>query len=196
MLGPGNCLLILSRRFFFQTNFFFFVVFFVFFFLFLALLLLLRPFVLEENIAYLLGIATPIYFSMAILYLSGHWNDMGKLLYLHITPPLKTMSIVPLIALTIISMTMMVYGFYLVNQAGTKNAIAVRKKWNGVVLYLFFSIVIGLFSTVFPGVPWIMTMTPISILLSQTFFNSKERLNQLVFYFLFIASLVLQWAVK
>ncbi|GBL34432.1 hypothetical protein EMGBS15_00270 [Filimonas sp.] len=155
----------------------------LFFFLFMALLLLLRPFSLEENMAYLLGILTPIYLSLSLVYLSGHWHQLNHLVFLNLTPPLKTMAVFPLILLTVVSISMLVYGLYLVNQAGMKNAISVRKKWNGVVLYLFFACIIGIFSKVFPGVPWILTIAPISIILSQTFLNNKEKYNTFTFYF-------------
>ena len=165
----------------------------LFFFLFLALLLLLRPFVLEENMAYIIGILTPIYLAFALVYLTGHWNDIGKLVFLQLTPPIKTMSILPLVIMTVVSITMFVYGLFLVNQAGIKNAIAVRKKWNGVVLYFFFACFIGIFAKNFPGVPWILTITPISIILSQTFLNNKEKYNTFTFYFLLVAVLAIQW---
>lgn len=163
--------------------------------LFLALLLLLRPFSFEENVAYLLGLLTPVYIGLAIVYLSGHWHDMKQLLFLNLTPPLKTISIRPLMLMTVISMTMLVYGLYMVNQAGSQNAIAVRKKWNAVVIYLFFAMMIGILSHIFPGVPWILAITPISILLSQTFLNRKEKYNTMTFYFLLLAVLVLQWVI-
>jgi hypothetical protein len=165
----------------------------LFVFLFLALLLLLRPFSLEENMAYFLGVLTPVYLSLALIYLSGHWYDLHTIVFLNLTPPIKTMALIPLVMLTVVSTSMLVYGLYLVNQAGIKNAISVRKKWNGVVLYLFFACVIGIFSNVFPGVPWILTMAPISIILSQTFLNNKEKYNTFTFYFLIIVVILVQW---
>ncbi len=165
----------------------------LFFFLFLALLLLLRPFSLEENMAYVLGALTPIYLGLSVVYISGNWHQLHELVYLNLTPPIKTMPVAPLIILTIISISMLVYGLFLVNQAGIKNAISVRKKWNGVVLYLFFGCVIGIFSKAFPGVPWILSITPISIILSQTFLNNKEKYNTFTFYFLILVVMLVEW---
>ena len=143
--------------------------------------------------AYFLGVLTPVYLSLALIYLSGHWYDLHTIVFLNLTPPIKTMALIPLVMLTVVSTSMLVYGLYLVNQAGIKNAISVRKKWNGVVLYLFFACVIGIFSNVFPGVPWILTMAPISIILSQTFLNNKEKYNTFTFYFLIIVVILVQW---
>ena len=103
------------------------------------------------------------------------------------------MAVIPLVILTVVSISMLVYGLFLVNQAGIKNAISVRKKWNGVVLYLFFACLIGVFSKVFPGVPWILTIAPISIILSQTFLNNKEKYNTFTFYFLIMVVILVQW---
>jgi hypothetical protein len=165
----------------------------LFFFLFLALLLLLRPFVLEENLAYILGIVTPFYIAYALIYLSGHSTKLDTITFLNLTPPLKTMPVVPLLIMTVVSISMLMYGLFLVNQAGIKNAIAVRKKWNAVVIYLFFACIIGIFANTFPGIPWILSIPPISIILSQTFLSNKEKYNTFTFYFLILAILALQW---
>ena len=166
----------------------------LFFFLFLALLLLLRPFLLEENIAFILGILTPIYLALSVIFLSDKWHDMKNFVHFNITPPLKTMSITPLLIITIVSITLLVYGLFLTNQAGSKNAIAVRKKWNAVVIYLFFACIAGIFSSVFPGYTWILTVAPISIIVSQTFMHKNERYNAMAFYLVLISILVIQWA--
>jgi hypothetical protein len=164
----------------------------LFFFLFLALLLLLRPFSLEENMAYLLGSLTPVYFLMALLYLLGYWHSTD-LLFFHISLPVHTIPRLQLLILTVLSFGLLVYGLFLINAAGIKNSIAVRKKWNAVVLYMIFAIIAGLFSAYFPGVPWILTMAPISIILSQTFLNNKEKYNTFTFYFLLAMVVVIQW---
>ena len=70
---------------------------------------------------------------------------------------------------------------------------AVKKKWNAVVLYLFVAMGAGIFYPVFPGVPWILTMAPISILLSQAFQHNQEKYNTFTFYFLLAAVLLIQW---
>lgn len=54
-------------------------------------------------------------------------------------------------------------------------------------------IFIGIFAKNFPGVPWILTITPISIILSQTFLNNKEKYNTFTFYFLLVAVLAIEW---
>lgn len=168
----------------------------LFLFVFLAILLLLRPFVFEENIAYILGILTPAYISVCILYITGNWTHLRSFLYLHLTPPVKIIALTPLVVMTVVSISMLVYGLFLINQASIKNAISVRKKWNAVVIYLFFACVIGIFSNTFPGVPWLLTITPISIIVSQTFLNHKEKYNTLTFYFLIAAVIVIQWMLQ
>lgn len=163
------------------------------FFLFLMLLWLLRPFSLEESLAYVLGVCTPFYLGFAAIFLLGHWNDWDNMGAFHLTPPLRTLPVWPLLILTVVSISMLVYGLYMVNQAAPKNTMAVRKKWNGVVLYVFFTCVAGVLAPVFPGVPWIIAITPISILLGQTFLNNTEKYNTFTFYFLLAIVAIVQW---
>ena len=165
----------------------------LFILLFLIILLLLRAFVIEEVLAYLLGILTPVYLCLSIVYLTGYWPHLHEIAFLHLTPPIRTMSIIPLILTSVISITMLVYSLFLLNLAGIKNTMAVRKKWNGVVIYLFFAMLCGIFSAMFPGIPWVITITPISILLCQTFLNNNEKYNTFTFYFLLVAALIIQW---
>lgn len=159
------------------------------FFLFLALLLFFRPFKLQENIAYLLGIVTPIYFLLSILYLS----DSKAVPFLHLTPPIASTHSGKLLLISLVSMVLLVYGLFLTNQNGFKNPIIVRKKWNAVVLYLFFMMLIGVLSRTFPGLPWLLIFAPFSILLSQTFLHNKEKYNTFTFYFLILLILIVQW---
>ncbi len=163
------------------------------FIFFLMTLLILRSFSFKEILAYVFGIVTPFYFALGIVFLTGHWHSVMPHLFLHIYLPLKLISNVQFIILTITSLFLIVHSLYLINQSGIKNPIAVQKKWNVIILYLIFSVLIGIFANIFPGLPWLLAITPISIILSQAFHNQKEKYNIFTFYFLLSVIVIVQW---
>lgn len=178
----------LSVLFYFPT-----ILFILFFPVFI---LLMRPLSLKEMVAYMIGIFIPLYMASAWLYLQGNLTNWSKVLYLHLTPPIKTIPVLPLTIMTAASFSFIIYGLYLINQSSGKNPIAVRKKWNVIAIYLGLSVITGIFSRVFPGITWIMLAVPVSIILSQAFLNNKEKYNTFTFYFLLLTVLTVQWLLK
>ncbi|MBP6624925.1 MAG: hypothetical protein KA198_07120 [Chitinophagaceae bacterium] len=162
-------------------------------FLFILIFALLRPLVIQEIFAFLIGILTSFYFAITLSYLLGNWTQIKSKLNFHLFLPLKINNPIIFISSTLVGILLLVYGMFLLNQHGPKNPIAVRKKWNAVVLYAFFGLLAGLFSSVFPGLPWLLAITPFSIILSQTFQNNKEKFNIFTFYFIIIALIIGQW---
>lgn len=165
----------------------------ILFILFVILILIVRPFKLQELFAYIFGVITPFYFVGIILFLQGKWKSYTQHLFYHIHLPLKTISTPIFIALSIISIMMLVYGLFLVNQSQGKNTTGVRKKWNCIGFYVFFTAISGLFSTIFPALTWLIFATPFSIVLAQSLQNNKEKFNTFTFYFLLIMLFTIQW---
>lgn len=164
--------------------------------LFAILLFILRPFSLQELTAFLLGCFTLLYVSAALLFLFGKENSFLQVLHLQISLPVKTIPLLPLITLNTLSICMVVYSIFLLNQNMNKFPMAVRKKWTAVSVYLGFATLAGLFSSVFPGLPWLLVITPLCIILSTAFQHDKEKNNTFTFYFLLLSVLAVQWLFK
>lgn len=161
--------------------------------LFILFIWLLRPFLLQELLAYLIGFATPLYFAMAMLYLNGNLKQVLSHLQLHLQLPLKHSQTLPLAVFALIGLIYLVYSLYLSGQSSFKNAMIVKKKWRFITAYLLFGLVAGSFSGIFPQTYFILALTPFSILLSQSFHNRNEKLNIFTLFFLIISALCVQW---
>ncbi len=164
--------------------------------LFILMFAILRSIVLQEIVAFLLGVLGIWYFAAAYVFIRGDWKLVLQHLYFHIHLPSKLVHPAVFIISSLVSILLLVYGMFLLNQNGPKNPIAVRKKWNAVVFYAFFGLVIGVFSSIFPSLPWLLAVTPFSIILSQTFQHNKEKINIFTFYFILASLVAVQWVIK
>ncbi len=168
----------------------------IFLLIFLLFTWLLRPFMLQELVACMLGFLTPVYLTLAIWYLNGHTaSSLYKALTenLHLEVPLYVTKTVPAIIFISVSLILLIYSLYISNKNTLKNAIIVRKKWRIISVYLFFAVLCGVLSSRFPDTYFIIALTPFSILLSQSFHNRKEKMNIFTFFFLIISVLCVQW---
>ncbi|HPI53240.1 MAG TPA: DUF6427 family protein, partial [Chitinophagaceae bacterium] len=150
--------------------------------LFILMFAILRSIVLQEFVAFLVGVIGTWYFAAAYVFIRGDWKIVLQRIYFHIHLPSKLIHPSVFIISSVVSILLLVYGMFLLNLHGPKNPIAVRKKWNAVVFYAFFGLVIGLFSSIFPSLPWLLAVTPFSIILSQTFQHNREKINIFTFY--------------
>jgi hypothetical protein len=160
---------------------------------FILFIWLLRPFMLQELVACLLGFITPFYFALALLYLTGNLKTALSRLNLHLQIPSKLVNELPVLIFGIVSGILLAYSVYLTGLHAGKNAMIVKKKWRLMHAFLLFAIISGVFSAVFPHTYLIVALTPFSILLSQSFHNRKEKMNIFTFFFLIISALCVQW---
>ncbi|MBL7774310.1 MAG: hypothetical protein JNM95_15735 [Chitinophagaceae bacterium] len=168
----------------------------IFFLLLLLLIVFFRPLALQELTAYILGYLTPIYLTGIIAYITGHWNSLLRHIYTHIMLPTKIIHPKQTILVGIISICVLVYGWFEYQQQQNRLHISIRKKWNALGMYFVAAAVAGLFSSLFPGQPWVFLAPPFSILLSQALQSRKEKLNIFTFYFVLLALLLMQWVIK
>lgn len=167
----------------------------IFLLIFLLFTWLLRPFMLQELVACLLGFLTPVYFTWAVLYLNGNIGTLPAIVAnsVHLKIPLHLTNTLPVIIFISESLVLLIYSLYISNRNTLKNAIIVRKKWRIISAYLFFAVLCGILSSRFPDTYFIIALTPFSILLSQSFHNRKEKMNIFTFFFLIISVLCVQW---
>lgn len=163
---------------------------------FVAVLLILRPFKTKELVALVIGWLTPIYFVGVYYSVKKFINHAPISINMDLHLPLKTISTSIFILLSILSLALLMYGLFLVNQSQGKNTTAVRKKWNSIGFYVFFAVMAGIFSSTFPGISWIIVCTPTSIVLLQTLHNHTEKFNTFTFYFLLLVVFITQWVLQ
>ena len=160
---------------------------------FLLFVWLLRPFVLQELVAGLLGFLTPFYFAAGLLYLQGKKLALSAQLHFQLSLPAKLTDRTPTLIFAAVCVLMLIYSLYVSGQYSFKQAILVKKKWRLVNAYLFFALVSVIFSPVFPHTYLIVALTPFCILLSQSMHNRKENMNIFTFFFLLLSLLCTQW---
>lgn len=161
--------------------------------LFVMLIFLLRPFVIQEILAYFIGLICVIYFAGAWFFLTGNLTKSLNQVYFHFALPLNLQSPMATLISSVVSISLFLYGAFLINQTGEQNSMAVRKKWNALFFYSLFALFVGLFSPIFPSYTWIVTITPFSILLSQAFQHKQEKFNNFTFFIFIIILLFTQW---
>lgn len=168
----------------------------LFFILFLLLVFFFRPFSLQEISAYILGYLTPLYLCAMLSYVLGGWQTMTQHIFAGIKLPAKIIHPKQTIMVGVISICVLVYGWYEYQQQHQRMHISIRKKWNAIGMYFIAAALVGLFSIQFPGQPWVFLAAPFSILLSQALQSRKENLNIFTFYFVLLALLLMQWVLK
>lgn len=154
---------------------------------------LLRPFILQELVAGLLGFLTPFYFAAAWLYITGNKAALNAQLNFQFSFPAKLVNKVPLAVFAGICFIGFLYSLFVYRQNAFKLAMLVKKKWRLVNAWLFFACLCVCFSPVFPHTYLIIALTPFCILLSQSMHNRKENMNIFTFFFLLISLLCTQW---
>ena len=166
------------------------------FFAILFILLSIRMFVAQEVLALILGTLFPIYLVLTVHYIfTGHvfrFSQWALEFNLPVAISYKVATLV--LAVSIIILTF--YGLYISRNKLVENKIQIIKKWNGVVLYLIFGVLIGVSASVFPSNPFIFVLIPFSIILSSALINNHRKYNTFTFYFVLIVVLALQWVLR
>lgn len=161
---------------------------------FLLFALVLRSISIKDVSAYLLGLALPWLFYFSLGYISRKsWWYKENFIDFSIQLPASIPNGMQLLLVSILFIALFVYALYMKNKLTNRFSISIRKKWSIIMIYLFVTIPCGIVASQFPSYPWILFLTPFSILLSYTFLHHKEKYNIFTIY-LFIAVLVcIQW---
>lgn len=165
----------------------------IFLLTFLITLWLVRPYIIQEALAYLTGFVVPFYFVAALLFLRGSLRMTVTNFYLHLELPVKFIGRLDLLLFGFASILLFCYSLYLLKKYGYRNSIFIRKKWNMLLVYMLSAATVGVLSPVFPGSAWLLFLIPFSILLSQSYQHDKEKMNIFTFFFLIAAILLTQW---
>jgi hypothetical protein len=164
----------------------------VFLFLFPFVMMRFRTIMLQDLVAGILGILSPLYFAAALLYLSGK-GELVLQPFLHLFLPVQTIRFPLFAALTLGSLVWLFYALYLVRKVAPRQPLLVRRKFSTLSLFFFFSVLAGLFAPVFPSAAWVLVLPSFSILLSLTLQQQSEKYNTFTLLLVLALLVAVQW---
>ncbi|MBS1510244.1 MAG: hypothetical protein JST86_05340 [Bacteroidetes bacterium] len=151
-------------------------------------LALTRPFKLAEWLMGLLGIITPYYFLLAIVFLTDKWKGY-KLPGIAVTSPLFSQTNWAYAAIIIVLITA-ITGFIYVQQNFRRQLIQSRKSWNLVFLYLLVALFIPFINATHTFEYWILCAVPLSALLGAAFLYPSRKTFPLILHWLMVAFVI------
>ena len=170
--------------------------FFYFPSLFLALLLMmgimtLRPLRLNELFLVILGLTTPYYFYAIYLFLNDSllWRNMVPKLFFHI--PVLPYSLW-LMGSTLFFTIPFLTGSYYVQTNLRKMLIQARKNWSIVLLFLFFTILIGFINSTNIFTSWFLAVAPFAAFHACTYLFPPRRWIVSLLFFAMVAFILVK----
>lgn len=163
-----------------------------FLFLFPFVMMRFRTIMLQDLVAGILGVLSPVYFAASWLYLSGKGGQVLKP-FLHLFLPVQTIRFPLFAALTLGSLLWFFYALYLVRKVAPRQAQLVRRKFSTLTLFFFFSVWTGLFAPVFPSTSWVLVLPSLSMLLSLTLQQQSEKYNTFTLLLVLALLVAVQW---
>lgn len=160
------------------------------------ILLRLRIFVIQEFIALLLGFMLPVYLLTGLQYVISGEFKFASLFNMNIVLPTSIAHPWAVAVLMLLCMALGVIGIMLYRNNKTENKLQLTKKWNAILVYLFFAILVGSFSQTFPESNWVHALVPLSIILSSAYTNNRKKYNTFTFYLSILAVLSIQWVLR
>ena len=127
-----------------------------------------RPFKLAEWLISLLGIITPYYFLLAIVFLTDKWKGY-HLPGFAVTYPVFNQTLWSYAAIIIVLFTSII-GVFLIQQNFRRQLIQARKSWNLVFLYLMVALFVPFVNATHTFDYWILCAMPLSAFLGAAFF--------------------------
>jgi hypothetical protein len=148
-------------------------------------LALTRPFKLAEWLISLLGILTPYYFLMAIVFLTDKWKGY-KFPGFAVTTPLFNQSYWAYAAIVIVSGSSFV-GLFFIQQNFRRQLIQARKSWNLTFLYLLVAFFVPFVNATHSFEYWILCAVPVSAFVAATFLYPAKKWFPAVLHWLIVA---------
>lgn len=151
-------------------------------------LALTRPFKLAEWIVALLGIVTPYYFLLAIVFLTDKWKGY-KFPGFAITNPVFNQNQWAYAAIIIVLFTSVV-GIFFIQQNFRRQLIQARKSWNLVFLYLVVALFVPFVNATHTFDYWILCAVPLSAFLGAAFLYPSRNWFPLLLHWLLVAFVI------
>lgn len=155
--------------------------------------LTMKTFNARDFAAYIIGLMLPFYFTLGIGFLLSDEKSLFSNLQLGISLPTSIAGGYGKLTVLLFLLCLLVFAMYNVANENSRSNMAVKKKWSVFYQILFVSILGGLFSSSFPGVSWILTLLPVSIILSKSFMSDRQKVNTFTFYATLVLLVIVQW---
>ncbi len=136
-------------------------------------LVIIRPFRLAEWIVALLGILTPWYFMLSVVFLTDGWKNY-RLPGVSVSLPKFYDSKWALAAIIIVLFTTLV-GVYFVRKNYLRQLVQTRKSWNLVFLYFIIAVFIPFINEAHSFEYWILCAIPLSAAAGTAFFYPEVK---------------------
>ena len=136
-------------------------------------LALTRPFKLAEWLIALLGIITPYYFLLAIVFLTDKWKGY-TLPGFAVTTPVFNQSQWAYAAIIIVILSSFI-GIFYIQQNFRRQLIQARKSWNLTFLYLLVAVFVPFINATHTFEYWILCAVPLSAFVAATFLYPAKK---------------------
>ena len=147
-----------------------------------------RPFKLAEWLMALLGIITPYYFLLALVFLTDKWKGY-KFPGFDVTAPLFDQSRWAYLAIIIVVISSVI-GIFYIQQNFRRQLIQARKTWNLTFLYLPVAVFVPFVNATHSFEYWILCAVPVSAFVAATFLYPAKNWFPAVLHWLMVAFVI------
>lgn len=151
-------------------------------------LALTRPFKLAEWLSALLGIITPYYFLLAIVFLTDKWKGY-KFPGFAVTAPVFNQSYWAYAAIAIVLLSAFI-GIFYIQQNFRRQLIQARKSWNLTFLYLLVAVFVPFINATHTFEYWILCAVPLTAFIAATFLYPAKKWFPALLHWLMIAFVI------
>jgi hypothetical protein len=147
-----------------------------------------RPFKLAEWLMALLGIITPYYFLLALVFLTDKWKGY-KFPGFAVTAPVFDQSRWAYLAIIIVLISSII-GIFYIQQNFRRQLIQARKTWNLTFLYLLVAVFVPFVNATHSFEYWILCAVPLSAFVAATFLYPAKNWFPAVLHWLMVAFVI------
>lgn len=147
-----------------------------------------RPFKLAEWLMALLGIITPYYFLLALVFLTDKWKGY-KFPGFAVTAPVFDQSTWAYLAIIIVVISSVI-GIFYIQQNFRRQLIQARKTWNLTFLYLPVAVFVPFVNATHSFEYWILCAVPVSAFVAATFLYPAKKWFPTLLHWLMVAFVI------
>ncbi len=147
-----------------------------------------RPFKLAEWLVALLGIITPYYFLLAIVFLTDKWQGYSFPGFA-VTTPVFDQSLWAYAAIIVVVLAAIIGMFY-VQQNFRRQLIQARKSWSLTFLYLLVTVFVPFVNATHTFEYWILCAVPLSAFVASAFLYPAKNWFPTVLHWLMVAFVI------
>jgi hypothetical protein len=146
-------------------------------------LFIMRPFIIREWLIGLLGLTTPYYFLVILLYLTNNWSWQKVIPSIRFSLPAMPASVFITVSIALVVIPFIAGGIYVQNNLN-KMLIQVRKNWSLLLLFLIVSTLIILINGGNNYVNWLLCAVPIAVFHGALYYYPTQRIFPLVVHWI------------